>query len=295
MTELTTTSWSEVDNNNNQTPPAGWPSTTMLPTDVEPTARANMGALKRFWNRVNPTYAASVNTTDTFAVTPTQAITGYGLYEIWSLRIAGTNTSTSPTLNISALGPTVLKKYNGAGSKVNLTKGDIRNNQPHRFFYDGSNFILVDPVNAGGKPYMAVYLSSNQTGNQDPIPFDTVIEDSDSIWNNSSHRAVPTLAGLYAVTLFTSGTFSSATTGQVLNRSQLRLNGATGTVVAEWNATYAEAADTTGGFNPATLTAYVRCNGSSDYIDAKFLTGATGGAIVGARGNSGLFISYIGT
>lgn len=41
--------WSEIDDNNNRSPPNGWPA-GMLPTEVEPTARAMMGAIKRFYD-----------------------------------------------------------------------------------------------------------------------------------------------------------------------------------------------------------------------------------------------------
>jgi hypothetical protein len=45
--------WSEIDANNNQTPPNGWPE-GMMPSGVNDAARADKGALKRFWNKVNP-------------------------------------------------------------------------------------------------------------------------------------------------------------------------------------------------------------------------------------------------
>lgn len=44
--------WSSTDSSNNRTPPLGWPSGTMLPSQVEPTARAMMGAVRRFYDVV---------------------------------------------------------------------------------------------------------------------------------------------------------------------------------------------------------------------------------------------------
>src|SRR5215831_7264287 len=54
MPELSdNTNWFEVDSSNNKASPAGWPE-GMMPSGVNDSARANMGALKRFWDRLNP-------------------------------------------------------------------------------------------------------------------------------------------------------------------------------------------------------------------------------------------------
>jgi len=53
MPDLSDGSWSEIDSNNNSPPPNGWPE-GMLPSGVNDAARADRGALKRFWNRANP-------------------------------------------------------------------------------------------------------------------------------------------------------------------------------------------------------------------------------------------------
>lgn len=59
--------WSNIDNNNNRAPPLGWPA-GMLPSQVEPTARAMMGAIKRFHDAVGVSVqefgAACDHTTD---------------------------------------------------------------------------------------------------------------------------------------------------------------------------------------------------------------------------------------
>lgn len=145
MTDIVTTSWSEVDANNNQFPPEGWPA-GMLPNAVEPTARMNMAALKRFWNRVNPVYLTTQGaTTDSYIATPTQAIGGYGLFEKWDLRPHVQSQSTSPTLSISGFPVTPIKKYSG-GSIAALAQGDIQTTRAHTFYWDGTQFILRDPA-----------------------------------------------------------------------------------------------------------------------------------------------------
>ena len=143
MTDISTTSWSEVDANNNQTSPEGWPSVTMLPNQVEPSARMNMGGVKRFWNRINPVYAATQSTADSYVVSPTQALSGYNLYEKWNVRMGIANASTSPTLTIGSLPPQPIKKYTSAGLTV-LRANDIQA-KDHSLYWDGTQFVLQDP------------------------------------------------------------------------------------------------------------------------------------------------------
>ena len=121
----------------------------MFPNAVEPSARMNMGAVKRFWNRVNPVYAATLSTTDTYLVSPAVAIGGYGLHERWRVRFPSPNSATSPTVNISSVGPQLLRKYNGDGSIVNLAKGDVQA-QDHGFWWDGTQLILENPTAVTG-------------------------------------------------------------------------------------------------------------------------------------------------
>jgi len=148
MSDISTTSWSEVDANNSQASPEGWPSVTMLPNQVEPSARMNMAGVKRFWTRSNPVYPTTQSTADSYVVTPTQAITGYGLYEKWKLRVNIANASTSPTMLISSLPPQPIKKMVASSVSV-LAAGDIRA-KAHQFYWDGTQFILDDPFVAAG-------------------------------------------------------------------------------------------------------------------------------------------------
>lgn len=148
MTDIVTTTWSEVDANNNQFPPEGWPA-GMLPNAVEPSARMNMAGVKRFWNRVNPVYLTTGGTTtDTYVVTPTTAIGGYGLFEEWNLRPHVGNQSTSPTISISGFPPTPIKKYS-ASSVTALASGDINAFRAQRVYWDGTQFILREPGGTG--------------------------------------------------------------------------------------------------------------------------------------------------
>lgn len=161
MTDIVTTSWSEIDASNNQFPPEGWPS-GMFPNAVEPSARMNMGAVKRSWNRINPTYAASTSTADSYTVAPTQAITGYGLYERLNIRMPQANASTSPTLLASALPPQPIMKY-VASSVTVLAPGDIRA-KDHEFYWNGLQFILMNPFIAAAPATVVTDIGATTNG-----------------------------------------------------------------------------------------------------------------------------------
>jgi hypothetical protein len=146
MSDISTTSWSEVDASNNQTAPEGWPA-GMFPNAVEPSARMNMAAVKRFWNHINPTYAATLSTTDTFTVTETQTRAGYGLNERFATRFPSANLTTSPTVNHSSLGAQLIQKWNAAGALVNVAVGDIQA-QMHEYYWNAAQMVLLNPTSA---------------------------------------------------------------------------------------------------------------------------------------------------
>lgn len=166
MADLSQSSWSEIDANNNQSAPLGWTPGTMLPTQVEPTAQAMMGAMKRWWNRQNPTYAATLTTTDSYTVSPQGSITSFTSFELWRLRMPSANTTTSPTLTIgNASG--LIQKYN-SGSLVNLAVGDIQS-QYYEFFFNNSVIVMTNPappppVTPGGSSGQIQFNNNNAFG-----------------------------------------------------------------------------------------------------------------------------------
>lgn len=143
MADLSQSSWSETDANNNQTAPLGWTPGVMLPTQVEPTAQAMMGAMKRWWNRQNPTYAAILTTTDTYVVTPQTPVTSFTSFELWRVRMPSANVTTSPTITWGPSAATIQKYNNGA--LVNLALGDIQA-QYYEFFFNNTVMVLTNPV-----------------------------------------------------------------------------------------------------------------------------------------------------
>lgn len=140
MADLSQSSWSETDAQNNQAAPLGWTPGVMLPTQVEPTAQAMMGAMKRYWNRQNPTYSATLTTTDTYTVSPQTPVTSYTAFELWRVRFPSANLTTSPTVTLGP-GAALIQKYTG-GSLGNVSVGDIQA-KDHEVYYNGAAAVMV--------------------------------------------------------------------------------------------------------------------------------------------------------
>lgn len=58
----------------------------------------------------------------------------------------GANTVTGPTLNLNSLGNKTIKKRDRGGTKVALVAGDYNASGPFDFEYDGTDFILLNPI-----------------------------------------------------------------------------------------------------------------------------------------------------
>lgn len=141
MADISQSNWSETDASNNQASPNGWTSSTMLPSQVEPTARGMMGAIKRFWNRINGTVtSAGTNTvTLTYAVAPAAYVTGEG----YTFKAGGTNTGAA-TLNVNGLGAKAIQ-YQGAA----LAGNEIVIGRMAIVVYDGTQFQLINSQTPG--------------------------------------------------------------------------------------------------------------------------------------------------
>ena len=95
-------------------------------------------------------------------ITPSPAITAYTAGQIFSFKLANTNTSAVVTINASALGTkTVLKGYGSAA----VTPGDFAKGQILVVEYDGTNFQTVTTpagnVNTVGTPAQGDVLYHN--------------------------------------------------------------------------------------------------------------------------------------
>jgi hypothetical protein len=132
MSDLGAATWSETDASNTATPPNGWPE-GMFPSDVNNSARANMGGEKRWWVRSNSVFTTAGSST-VYTLTYGVAAASYYDGEEFSF-IVDETCGAAPTLNINGLGARNLRKF-VSGGWVNLAAGDILANQPIRVRYN---------------------------------------------------------------------------------------------------------------------------------------------------------------
>jgi len=87
-------------------------------------------------------YKADTGAANAYVITPIPAITAYTAGQIFSFKAANANTTTS-TLNVNGLG---VKTINKAGGATVLASGDIAAGMIVVVEYDGTNFIMLNPV-----------------------------------------------------------------------------------------------------------------------------------------------------
>lgn len=163
MPDIASTDWSERDDRNSETVPAGWPPGTM-PAYVDQTGRMMMGAIKRSWNKMNPVYLTG-GTGDNYVVTTQGNTDTINLYEIVRVRIDRSNTTTTPTLKYGSTTARTILKGSPSGL-IPLAVGDLYAGNAHSLWCNGPNYILTDPA-AGALPTAIVpntILVANGTG-----------------------------------------------------------------------------------------------------------------------------------
>ena len=85
-------------------------------------------------------------TADAITGTLSPAIASYAVGLRVTATPGGANTVTGPTLNLNSLGAKTIKKRDSSGSKVALVAGDYNASGPFDFEYDGTDFILLNPL-----------------------------------------------------------------------------------------------------------------------------------------------------
>jgi hypothetical protein len=110
---------------------------------------------------------------DTYTLTPATPITLYEIKE-FTILFNVPNTGAS-TLNISAVGAVVIKKYNSSFAKIDLEAGDLKGYQ--KLIYDGIDFIVLNPV----KSYLDL---KNATTATEAIKGSTLLSKQITIANN---------------------------------------------------------------------------------------------------------------
>lgn len=107
MADIDDTSWSEIDASNSNNPPNGWPE-GMNPSDVNNSARADKGAVKRWYNRTIPKVTAGTSTAYTLAYGVAPGALNDGMKHL--IRFHTTN-GAAATLNVNGLGAKPLFAY----------------------------------------------------------------------------------------------------------------------------------------------------------------------------------------
>lgn len=83
-------------------------------------------------------------TSDVITLTPNVVVSAYASGQVFSVLFTATNTTTTPTANVSSLGAKNIKKSIG-NTKVNPAIGDIQSGSAGNLFYDGTDLILMAP------------------------------------------------------------------------------------------------------------------------------------------------------
>ena len=155
--DISDSTWSETDSSNNSTPPHGWPA-GMNPSQVEPTARGMMGAIKRWYNRTGIT-VVSGGTANAQTLTYDVAPSAYVAGDQYTFQAGVTNTSAT-TINVNSLGAIAVVTSTGDA----LTGGEIVKDATVTVFYDGTSFRLQRSALMAPSPSKTIHLSSSGSG-----------------------------------------------------------------------------------------------------------------------------------
>jgi hypothetical protein len=96
--------------------------------------------------------------TPAFVLTPAPALTAYAVGQRFSVTFNASGTTGSNTLNVSGLGAKNLKQLNASGTK---TAAAITTGQIVDVVYDGTDFVLIEPLLASTAVAGIIALASN--------------------------------------------------------------------------------------------------------------------------------------
>ncbi len=122
MADVLSSSWSEIDNDNDEASPNGAPE-GMAASGVNDTIRANMGAVKRMADRIMP-IKTTAGTSSAYTLAYDQAASAYYDGEIISFVVNATNAAAA-TINVNALGAKPLRLFGGNLLAGALVTGQI--------------------------------------------------------------------------------------------------------------------------------------------------------------------------
>jgi hypothetical protein len=154
--------YSETDASNTNASPNGWPSGSYF-SQVEPNMRAQLGGLKRWFNRINCT-VTSGGSANAYTYTPvnTSYPIAYNTGDDYCFIANFANTGAT-TENVNSLGVKNLYKIGTSGVTA-LTGGEIQIGQPVLETYDGTEFVMLSPTaNSAGGTVSSVTFTGDGT------------------------------------------------------------------------------------------------------------------------------------
>lgn len=138
------TSWSTSPSSNNAAPPNGWPE-GMAAAAVNDTARQMMADLVVEFQTNTVKVLGSVAGTNTITASMTPALTAY-VSRMSVIFTPANNNTGATTININSLGAKSIVKGDGTA----LETGDLQASTAHLLLYDGTNFVLLNPLSFSG-------------------------------------------------------------------------------------------------------------------------------------------------
>jgi microcystin-dependent protein len=130
--DITQSNWTESDDSNSTASPDGWPE-NMMPSGVNNSARAMMGAIKRWFNWSIPMVTGGTSTAYTLSYGVTPSLSDGMTHLVQFNAVNG----AAPTLNVNALGAKPLHYY-AAGAWRAIPTGLIGADQVFRVAYNSS-------------------------------------------------------------------------------------------------------------------------------------------------------------
>jgi hypothetical protein len=112
-------------------------------------ARTDSISLGQVQDGTYTTLGTTGGSADAYTASPSPAITAYATGSRFIIKISADNTGAS-TIDISAVGAKDIKKYDGAGAKVDPEAGDLQQDQYYDILYDGTDIVVLNPE----KPYI---------------------------------------------------------------------------------------------------------------------------------------------
>lgn len=163
-------------------------------------------------------------TADAITGTLSPAIASYAAGLRVTATPGGANTVTGPTLNLNSLGTKTIKKRDTGGSKVALAAGDYNASGPFDFEYDGTDFILLNPLAAAVTVKQIQSISASVGSNALTISAGALSLDFRSATLGSG--TVTAVSGTPSSLVISSGSTLGTVSGQQSRIAVLALNNA---------------------------------------------------------------------